>query len=71
MESYAVSSDHCLGNDIKGVYIMTDGEKDALNKLLADEEYFDSLVRWNRFWNYLRFLAGVIVGVLIMYIAQL
>lgn len=50
---------------------MTEGEKDALHKLLADEEYFDSLVRWNRFWNYLRFLAGVIIGVLVMYIVQL
>ena len=50
---------------------MTEGEKDALRKFQTDEEYYDSLVRWVRFRNYLRFLAGVIVGVLIMYIAQL
>ncbi len=50
---------------------MTNGEKDALQKLQADEEYYDSMLRWVRFWNYLRFLAGVIVGVLIMYIARL
>ena len=50
---------------------MTEGEKEELQKILADEENLDSLVRWTRFWNYLRFLAGVIIGVLIMYIAQL
>ncbi len=50
---------------------MTDGEKNALRKALADEQYFESAIRQNRFMNYLRFLAGVIVGVLIMYIAQL
>ena len=49
---------------------MTENEKNALQKALADEEYFDAAIRRNQFMNYLRFLAGVIVGVLIMYVAQ-
>ena len=49
---------------------MTENEKNALQKALADEDYFESAIRWNQFMNYLRFLAGVIVGVLILYVAQ-
>ena len=32
--------------------MMTEGEKNALQKALADEDYFESAMRQNRFMNY-------------------
>lgn len=42
--------------------------KDGLDRLnKGGDDYMKSILAWNRFLNYLRFLGGVMIGVLIMY----